>query len=300
MIIKDILKSPTKIRIYFILLTLFLFFLIIINYYTLPELFRNYGNSYSGALPSFINNIIALFGSSLLASGFFWLITPSGMESSDVNVIASHDINSTLSSMLYKTERFYYYGHTARWNRIATFPKILEQANYSRSTKYIELIILDPENEDTCQFYASFGYGNRNKGRKIQSVRDVRIELLTTFLCCLENNKSPFISFDLYVTDKVSISRLDISDNSLLLTKPYHGDPALHFPKGTFFYNSYKEEFNIAKKQCKKINLNIRKREINKDNIHEILHDISLNGSYIDDDFIKDLLQTFKKIVKPY
>lgn len=300
MVIKDILKSPTKIRIYFILLTLILIWLVIINYYTLPKVFVSYGYSYDGALPSFINNIIALFGSSLLASGFFWLITPSGLDSSDVNVISSHDIKSTLNSMLDKTERFYYYGHTARWNRAVTFPKILEQANDSRSTRYIELVILDPEDENACQFYASFGHGDRNKGRKIQSVRDVRIELLTTLLCCLKSNKSPFIKFDLYVTDKVSISRLDISDNALLLTKPYHGDPALHFPKGTFFYNSYKEEFNIAKQQCKKINLDITHMDINEENINEILHATGFNGSYIDSHFIKDLLQAFKEIKKPY
>lgn len=300
MIIKDILKSPTKIRIYFSLLTLFLILLILINYYTFPELSHYFGYTYDGALSSFINNIIALLGSSLLASGFFWFITPSGLDSSDVNVIASHDIKNTLNSMLDKTERFYYYGHTARWNRAVTFPKILEQANDSRSTKYIELIILDPADENACQFYSSFGYGNRNKGREIQSVRDVRIELLTTILCCLESNKSPFINFDLYVTDKVSISRLDISDNALLLTKPYHGDPALHFPKGTFFYNSYKEEFHIAKQQCKKINLDITHRDINEDNINELLHESGFNGTYIDGDFIKDLLQAFNKIEKPY
>lgn len=300
MVIKDILKSPAKIRIYFILLTLIFIFLVIVNYYILPKVFIHYGYSYDGALPSFINNVIALFGSSLLASGFLWLITPSGLDSSDVNVIASHDIKSTLNSMLDKTERFYYYGHTARWNRAVTFPKILEQANDSRSTKYIELIILAPDDENACKFYASFGYGNRNKGRKIQSVRDVRIELFTTLLCCLESNKSPFINFNLYVTDKVSISRLDISDNALLLTKPYHGDPALHFPKGTFFYNSYKEEFNIAKQQCKKINLDIMHRDINEENINGILHEIGFNGAYIDNDFTKDLLESFKKIENPY
>lgn len=116
----------------------------------------------------------------------------------------------------------------------------------------------------------------------------------------MESNKSPFINFNLYVTNKVSISRLDISDNALLLTKPYQGDPALHFPKGTFFYSSYKEEFNIAKQQCKKINLHIMHRDINEENINEILDETGFGGTYIDGNFINDLLQTFKKIENPY
>lgn len=235
MVIKDIIKSPAKIRLYFIVLAVVLVISIAANYYLLPSAFIYFGGVYEGVLPSFVNNIIALLGSSLLASGFFWFVTPSGLDSSDVNVIASHDIKGTLNSMIDKTERFYYYGHTARWNRAVTFPKILVQANESRSTKYIEAIILDPDDEDVCQFYASFGYGDRAKGRNIQSVRDVRLELLTTVLRCIEINNSPFINFELSATNKVSISRLYISDNALILTKPYRGDPALHFPKGTFF-----------------------------------------------------------------
>jgi len=300
MIIKDIIKSPAKIKIYFIALAALLAIFIAANYYLLPMVYVYFGSVYDGAMPSFFNNLIALLGSSLLASGFFWFVTPSGLDSSDVNVIASNDIKSTLNSMLDGTERFYYFGHTGRWNRAVTFPKILEQANDSRSTKYVELIIVDPDDEEACQFYASFGHGNRAKGRNIQSIRDVRIELLTTFLCCLESNKSPFINFELSVTNKVSISRLDISDTALLLTKPYHGDPALHFPKDTFFYASYKEEFNIAKQQCRKIDLDVTKIDVSKGNIKETLRKAGFDVDYIDSDFEKELLQSYGNIEKPY
>jgi hypothetical protein len=300
MIIKDIIKSPAKIRAYFISLAVLLLILITANYYLLPKGFVYFGGVYEGAIPSFINNVIALLGSSLLASGFFWFVTPSGLDSSDVNVIASYDIKGVLNSMLDRTERFYYYGHTARWNRAVTFPKILEKANDSRSTKHIDLIIIDPDDEKACQFYALFGHGNRTKGRNIQSARDVRIELLTTFLCCLEINKSPFIKIDLSVTNKVSISRLDISDNALLLTKPYHGDPALHFPKNTFFYTSYKEEFNIAKQQCRKINVDLSIREISLENIKETLREAGFDVDYVDSAFERDLWQAFINIEKPY
>lgn len=300
LIIKDIIKSPAKIRLYFIALAILLAIMIIANYYLLPEAFVYFGVVYDGAIPAFINNLIALLGASLLASGFFWFVTPSGLDSSDVNVIASHDIKGVLRSMLDRTERFSYSGHTGRWNRKVTFPKILEKANDSRSTKYIDLIIIDPDDEDACRFYASFGHGNRKKGRNIQSIRDVRIELLTTFLCCFESNKSPFIKFDLSVTDKVSISRLDISDSAILLTKPYHGDPALYFPKNTFFYASYKEEFNIAKLQCRKIDVDIPEREINVSNVKEILREAGFDVGYVDSKFERDLLKTFEKMEKPY
>ncbi|WP_148265894.1 hypothetical protein [Oceanimonas sp. GK1] len=300
MIVKDIIKSPYKLRVYFVSLVMFLVFMIVANYYLLPKAFIYFGSNYEGAIPSFINNLIALLGSSLIASGFIWFVTPSGLNSNDVNVISSHDIKDFLNSMLNRTERFSYYGHTARWNRAVTFPKILEQAKDLRVTKHIDLIIIDPDDASACNLYASFGHGERKKGRKIQSATDVRIELLTTFLCCIEINKSPFIEIGLYVTDKVSISRFDISDNALMLTKPYQGDPALYFPKNTFFYSSYKEEFNVAKQQCKRINLDISEKDIKESNLKKALCEAGFQADYVDSEFGKELLETFGKVEKPY
>ncbi len=300
MIVKDIIKSPSKLRAYFIGLVIFLVFMIVANYYLLPKAFMYFEYDYEGALPSFINNLIALLGSSLIASGFIWFVTPSGLDGNDVKVISSHDIKYFLSSMLNRTEHFSYYGHTARWNRAVTFPKILEQAKDLRVTKHIDLIIIDPDDLNACSLYASFGHGERDKGRKIQSATDVRIELLTTFLCCLEINKSPFIEIGLYVTDRVSISRYDISDNALMMTKPYQGDPALYFPKNTFFYSSYKEEFNVAKQQCKKINLNISEKDINVSNLNKALCEAGFQTDYVNNEFESELLKAFGKVERPY
>lgn len=300
MIVKDIIKSPAKLRAYFLGLVIFLVFMIIANYYLLPKAFIYFGSTYDGAIPPFFNNLIALLGSSLIASGFIWFVTPSGLDSNDVNVISSHDIKDFLNSMLNRTERFSYFGHTARWNRAVTFPKILEQAKDLRVTKHIDLIIIDPDDASACNLYASFGHGERKKGREIQSATDVRIELLTTFLSCLEINKSPFIEVGLYVTNRVSISRFDISDNALMLTKPYQGDPALYFPKDTFFYSSYKEEFNVAKQQCKKINLDISEKDIKASNLKKILCEAGFQADYVDCEFEKELLNTFDNVEKPY
>lgn len=300
LIVKDIIKSPVKLKAYFVGLALLLVLMILSNYYLLPEAFFYFGGDYEGAIPSFINNLIALLGSSLIASGFIWFVTPSGLDSNDVNVISSHDIKYFLNSMLNRTERFSYYGHTARWNRAVTFPKILEQAKDLRVTKHIELTIIDPDDVSACNLYASLGHGERKKGREIQSATDVRVELLKTFLCCLEINKSPFIEISLFLTDRVSIFRFDISDNALMLTKPYQGDPALYFPKNTFFYSSYKEEFNVAKQQCKKINLDVSAKDIKASNLKEVLCEAGFRAGYVDSEFEKELLSAFGKVEKPY
>lgn len=300
MVIKDILKSPTKIRAYFVGLTIFFVALVILNYYLLPEIFLRFDLIYEGAAVSFLNNIIALLASSIVASGFIWLVTPSGLGSGDINIIAPYDLKSTLRTMIDATERFSYVGHTARWNRAVTLPRLYEVANESKSTKHIELVIIDPDNDKVCELYSSFGHGERRKGRAISEIRDVKIELFTTFLTCLKFNKSPFLDIKLYVSSQVSLFRLDIADDAIVMTKPNTGDPALHFPKGTFFYSSYKEDFNVTKLQCREISLNISQENIDQSNCLQLLNDAGFDCSVIDEQVIKELVEALNKVSIPY
>ncbi|KYL33798.1 hypothetical protein A2I98_12395 [Pseudoalteromonas agarivorans] len=84
------------------------------------------------------------------------------------------------------------------------------------------------------------------------------------------------------------------------MTKPYQGDPALYFPKNTFFYSSYKEEFNVAKQQCKKINLNISEKDINVSNLNKALCEAGFQTDYVNNEFESELLKAFGKVERPY
>jgi hypothetical protein len=294
--IKEFIKSPAKLRIYFSLLFLALFILIIINYFVVE------GSSfpYDSVIFSILNNFIALLGSSLVIGGFYWVVTPSGLKDGDINVISSHDIKSVLNSMVEKTERFFYFGHTCRWNRFETFEKLLKDAKKSKLAKNINLIILDPDDLEVCKYYSEFGHGERNKGRSLNTALDVRIELLTTFLHCIKFNNSPLLNISIRVSNRTSFFRYDISDDAILQSTPYLGDPAMHFPKGSFFYNSYKEEFGNVWKQSRKINLLKNSEVLSNNDMRNVLSSAGFNISYIDESFIKDLVKYFNNIVCPY
>ncbi len=100
MLIKDFAKSPYKIKIYLLGVSAVLILLIFLNYYALPLICNYFGFDYSSTFSSFFNNIIALVGSSLFASGFYLLLTPSGLSENDINLISSHDIKDLLKNMV--------------------------------------------------------------------------------------------------------------------------------------------------------------------------------------------------------
>ncbi|MEO1869459.1 MAG: hypothetical protein ABGX80_06225 [Cobetia sp.] len=299
MLIKDFAKSPYKIRIYLLGISGVLILLIALNYYVLPLIHDYFGFSYSSTVSSFFNNIIALVGSSLFASGFYLLLTPSGLSENDINLIYSHDIKGLLKNMVNETERFSYLGHTARWNRSFSLPKLREISNDKKSTRHVDLVIIDPNCEASCLYYSQFGHANRDKGGEVKSIHDVRVELITTYLCCVKENMSPFMEVNLHFTKNISLFRYDISDNGILLSKPYKGDPALYFPKGTFFYDSYKQEFNIAKDQSDRVYLE-RIEVLDYESVKQLLLAADIFDDYMNEDFVDAVWCSYQEMTSPY
>lgn len=265
----------------------------IINYLLLPP-------QSPVALVSFLNNLIALIASTIAASAAVLFFTPKTVKSSDINVVDPHDLHNALDALVNDTETHEYLGHTARWNRAKTLERLLEKAKRTRSTKTITWIILDPNDNKACEYYSQFGHANRGKGATIITKKDVKIELLTTILICLKYRKEPFIDINLYLNNKISLFRLDITESGILLTKPYSDEPAIMFPNGTFFYRSYKEEFHIAKKQSKVVNLDIEQLEFNPNNCRSMLKELGINHNDLTDVTIESIIKQVNKPVKPY
>lgn len=254
MVIKEIIKSPFLLKWYFYILFFVLFLLYFFNYYgfnnIIIPLFFDEKIAYSGVIKAVVEDVISIGTVTFLGSAFYWWITPSGINEGDVNVIYSHDIHSTLSSLVHNTEYFYYLGHTARWNRNFSLPMLKDIAEKSRTTKIVELVVLDPRDEELCKFYIDQDFSRLNEKSSPNAVVELQAEIVATIFKCIQFNSHSFIDSKVYLSKNVTISRLDISQTGIMLTKPYKGDPALFFPVNTFFYNSYKEEYRVAKSQA--------------------------------------------------
>jgi hypothetical protein len=254
MVIKEIRKSPIMLKKYFSTFFIILFLLYFLNYYGFEKIiipfFFDERIAYSGVFKSIIEDITSIGTVAFFGAAFYWWTTPSGISEGDVNVVYSHDIKSTLSTLVQDTEYFYYLGHTARWNRSVSLPILRDIAEKSRTTKIVELVILDPRNENLCDFYINQAFSRRKEGLDLISIVELQVELVATIFKALELNQSNFVDCKVYLSNSVTISRFDISQKGILLSKPYKGDPAIFFPANTFFYNSYKEEYRVAKSQA--------------------------------------------------
>lgn len=304
MVIKEIIKSPVALRKYFGMLIGFLILLIFLNYYGFEKIilhcFSDNSVTYSGPFKSFFENMISIAAVTLLGASFYWWITPTGISEGDVNVIYSHDIKSTLKNLVHDTEYFFYLGHTARWNRKTSFPEIRNSAENKRTTKRIEAVILDPRDLKACKFYVEQDFSNREKGSVVNSVKDLQIELITTMFKCIELNHSKFVECHIYLTKNVSISRFDISGKGILLSKPYKGDPALLFPADTFFYNSYKEEYRVAKNQADEFVFENGEFNVSKESVKKLLKKLDPNEEFFDESIADRVLETLTKMQSPY
>lgn len=293
------IKSPYRIKWYFSGLALISLFLIVINYIVIPKCVP-VDADYKEPIVSFFNNMIALSISGIVASWALLFFTPRTLKNSDIDIINPHDIKFMLEKLVFNTERFCYLGHTARWNRSVTLEKLRSDAEFRKIRKEISLVILDPNDIPSCQYYCDFGHSNRNKGNNISNINDVRSELLTTILTCIKYQKSPFLDISLFVTNKVSLFRLDISDSAILLTKPYSDEPALHFPQDTFFYSSYKEEFKIVRDQSRKINLDVNISNLTAKNFVQLIEISGVTCDGMEESLFEEIINQSKKLDSPY
>ena len=299
--IQNLLKSPYKLKMFFIYLTIGLIALLLINFMLLPYIFNNAIPSLEKILTDITTNLSTLVATSIVTTLFLFLVTPKVVNESDINIISPHDLKDTLSNITNNTDFFTYYGHTARWNRSVTLPKLLQESNSDHSTKKIDIIVIDPDNEQATLYYSNFGHGTRVYGNKINTQNDVKLELFITILTLFEYQQNPFLDITVYLSSNISLFRMDLTENALILTKPYSEEPALLFYKDSFFYKSYKEEINIAKEQSKKLVFpKNNKQEINKESCRRILKQMHFNIDMLIDEDINTIINGIKNNIKPY
>ena len=299
MIIKDFYQSRHKRRWYFFFLIITAMLLAVCNYLVLP-LYLESNFNIVDMVTSFINNLIALVLSVLVASIAFLFFSPKVIKTSDIEILHPKDLKSELERIADNTDIYYYMGHTARWNRSVTLEKLRIKSESKRTRIEVSLLILNPNNRDLCKYYSSFGHSHRKNGFEVKTELDVRIELIITVLVCAKYNSNQLLQISIHFLDKASLFRLDISDEGIIFTKPYKEEPALLFPKNTFFYNSYKEEFKIAREQCHDITLEILPTKLNISNCRDYLKDLGIDLSDIDNDSMTRIIGSINNPAKPY
>lgn len=298
MFISQISESKHKKRHYFLFLTAAFIILLIIKFIAVYPLANN--QNAIGILIITLDNLIALTLSIFIASLAYIFFTPKNIREGDIHVVPSYDLESELEKIVEDTETYYYAGHTARWNRSVTLKKLESKAKLKNTRIEVSFIILDPDSEKVCLYYSEFGHANRKNSSQIDSIKNVRIELITTILICAKYQIEPLLDIKVYLTDKVSLFRLDISDTEAILTKADPKEPALAFPRDTFFYRSYKEEFKVTRDQSRRIKLGRLPSNLEIASCKQHMGDIGINTEGITNEDWGNIIKEISKPTNPY
>lgn len=300
--IEDLQKSPFKFKAFLFLSLIGVVILWTINFYILP-MFFGVSVSLSKTLTDVFNNLTALLISGTIGILFLYLLTPKIMSKAEIVKLEPRDLKNSLEEILKDADFYYYCGHTARWTRTVTLPKLYKDAWSKKITKEINITILDPNNAELLRYFISFGHGKREKGNTINDTKDLKKELLSTILIGLVCDNKSFIKVNLYLSSKVSLFRFDLSDKAAILTKPNPLDPALKVYSGTFFYQSYKEEIKITQDQSRKLNfdkLMLSDTEITIERVKGIFQELDLCIGGLDDNDLNWIILNTKKSESPY
>lgn len=298
MFISQISESKYKKRQYFIFLITAFIMLAVMKTIAVYSL-ANYPDTISILILT-LDNLIALTLSIFVASLAYIFFTPNNIREGDIHIVPSYDLESELEKIIEDTETYYYAGHTARWNRSVTLKKLKTKAKLKNTRIEISFIILDPSSEKVCLYYAEFGHASRKNSSQIDNVKNVKIELITTILICAKYKIEPLLDIKIYLTDKVSLFRLDISDTGAILTKADPKEPALAFPKDTFFYRSYKEEFKVTRDQSRSIALERLPSAINTVSYKEYIEKIGIDTEGMTNEDWDNIIKEMEKPTSPY
>lgn len=243
---------PYEQRLLMSLAVLAIVLLILIRWLVLPLVFDRDFPPVADVLDTSIAEILrVLVAFVVVATVVRWLIPPP--ESlSPIVVLHPSDLRRQLDVNLERCTEFVYLGHTGRWTRSVTLPKLAKQAVSENSTKHIKILVLDPRNEFLCRCYSDYRQGLRSghEGGFHWSAELVRNELLATIVSALcWRCQEPLLKIDIYLLQFASVFRIDLTTNGAIITLEDPEHPALFCKAGSSYYNAFREDVELATSQ---------------------------------------------------
>lgn len=202
---------------------------------------------------SVLNGLIATIIVTTFVALAVRYMSPPREVSDATSYIHSHDISMYLEDAARSTKEWTYYGHTGRYVRSAIFPILLGKAQGGRAID-VCMLILDPRDDRLCEYYARYRKTARTAKTGPQWTKDtVKSELLATVLAAMELRALGSINVEIGFIKHVSLFRIDLSTDRLLITQEDSLEPALGYESGPGFYEYYRRDIMMAREQASRL-----------------------------------------------
>lgn len=186
------------------------------------------------------------------------IVEHSKSHSDSFEILQSFQINSSLNIGSDETEEYFFTGGSGRYTRVVTLPKIAQNCRKLNKSASVKLQLIDPTDEDICSKYADFRKGLRDANNQaFWTIENVKCQLFATVVAVAVIKKNePLVSFSVGLKSYFSTFRLDLSSKFAVVTfEDPHANGYL-YPKNSFFYKDYREDFLTVMRNTRLLNLN--------------------------------------------
>lgn len=211
------------------------------------------------------------------------------------------------------TEHWTFRGGTGTYTRAKTLPQCVEIAKnrVGRGRMTINLMILDPSDEQLCRRYARYRatlpepVDGTGEGWTME--RTQKESYATVLAAGWHKRRYDPLEIRVYLTSTMSTFRYDMSDSQLIITQDDPQFPAMVIPKSSQHYDAYATELDESRKQARPIIVEGPSDQLAADDglsidmVRQFFGDVSLPlpGSY-GDDIVQEIIDKATHARNPF
>lgn len=201
-------------------------------------------------LVSIVTSAIFSLGSALYLAFFF----EDPFELASAQELLPQDVGQALRQIAENTADYKLFVRTGRHFRAEILPVLVNSAIKSRRPVQIEVVLLNFRNDALCEKYAAYRKST-SFDAKVWTTEYVQQEVLATISRLIDTvvTHSSLVKVDLYLSDRLSIFRIDGSSDELIVTREDPKDTASRYRRDDRTYSAFLTEFNWTRDDAIKV-----------------------------------------------
>jgi hypothetical protein len=248
------LSNPYRRRQFFALGVATFVALLAVRFFILPWFWGQHLPKGEEIVDKILDGFLVATATSVITAGVLSWLTPSEEMAEIMIMNPGLELKRLLENDLRGTRNFWYKGHTGKWTRSETLPRLAREARSARSGKDIRIVILNPNNDAACRQLANLDATRDPKLDTSSQVSYIKKQLLATILTAYAwREKEPLLRISVGLHNEFSLFRIDLTDQSVIVTRSSPRDLAIRYSFQSDFYRSFLEEVRVSFDRSKRL-----------------------------------------------
>ncbi|UBN55509.1 hypothetical protein [Pantoea agglomerans] len=281
--------------------------ILLIRFFLLPIKFPETTSTFGSFLALLLNGVVTSLIVTTIVGSFLYWVLPESLNNSKIEIEAQSALKDMFQSAFSSSEIWYYKGGCGRYFRTKTLPELARAAREKSQSREILVVILDPTNDDVCKKHAIYrsGMASQQLEKNKWDLSMVQAELFATIVSTVVTQvQEPLLRISISLCPHYSSFRIDLSDKYAVITKEDRNAPAIICHKGSYFYNSYKDEVILSLNQSSPLTkikeANFRISDINALEVKSVLSELNIHHASLDSNMLEKIAKICRENDNPY